>query len=155
MSSFGKALEVAKADKSLVLDYSAFDNLTAFAAAVAECAPNFLAGKGFPESYESEIAEILFRAESEANREAHTDDPDRLRTIAQHASAIAGSVERLSELSANYADASDLSQKLNSLSYRLEEEADANEPREDEEERPYESASGPEIFDIEMLFSEL
>jgi hypothetical protein len=59
---FRESLRVVGANRSL--DDEAFVNLTAFAHAVMQCAPEFLREKGFPDRYEAEIAEVFFRAES-------------------------------------------------------------------------------------------
>jgi hypothetical protein len=152
---FHESLRVA--DTARPLNYGAFDNLTAFAHAAIQCAPEFLEQKGFPDKYEAEIAAILLNTESEAEDDPDTTDPEELRNIAGRVDSIASSVERLGALSLSHGStAQKLAQRLRRHSSILEEWAAENDPPEPDSNEGYiSSEESVAAFDISMLFSEL
>jgi hypothetical protein len=140
------------------LDYDAFDNLTAFARVVAQCAPKFLEDVGFPNKYEAEISSVLYSAQAEASEHTYSSDPDELRALAGRKDSIAAYIERLDELSVEYAgEANVLADRLRERSSQLEQEAVENDPPEPDYDYDHETRSREEvvIFDVRRLFSEL
>ncbi len=152
---FLESLRVARMGRPL--DYEAFDNLTSFARAVSQCAPEFLKEKSFPAKYETEIMAILIDTESEADNDPRTSDPDELRELAGRADSIASSVEHLADLSINHAPvAYELAERLRNHSSALEGMAAENEPPEPEGDEGYSRGEESAMtFDIALLFSEL
>jgi hypothetical protein len=152
-----------RADSDRELDYDAFDNLTAFAHVVEQCAPEFLEQVGFPNKYEAGIASVLYKAQSEASERTYSSDPDELRALAERKDLIAASLERLDELSVSYASgASKLADRLRERSSELEQSAVENEPPEPDYDYERAARSGEAqtraevvIFDVAKLFSEL
>lgn len=159
VAHFRESLRVANDGDQL--DYGAFDNLTAFAEAVALCDSKFLDDVGFPGKYEAEMTAILYNARTEMSDDPYTIDPDELRAIAGRGDSIASSMERLGELSIAHArEASVLANRLRENSTRLEREATEKDPSEpdydyDGEHRSRDEAVEPVTFDVGKLFSEL
>lgn len=154
------------ADTGGPLDYDAFDNLTAFAHEVRQCAPEFLLDRGFPATHEAEITEVLSRAESEIDDDPGVSSPEELRGLAGRADSIASVVNRLGELSEiHWREADTLAARLRRHASSLERSADENEPPDpsfdDNEDgggsKSWISGTGDDsvAFDIAMLFSEL
>lgn len=158
---FFESIRVAETGGSL--NYDAFDNLTAFAHAVMQCAPEFLREKGFPNKYEAEISTVLSRAQSEIDDDPDTADPEELRYLAGRADLAASAVKRLGDLSESHeSEANALAGRLRRHSSALEESADENDPPEPDgdsyESEGYSShgiSEDPVAFDIAKLFSEL
>jgi hypothetical protein len=140
---------------SLEFDFGPFDDLSEFAQAVQACAPEYLAAKGFPDSYEAEIAVICEEAKSEANASEYSGDSETLRGIAERMETIATAVERLAEISPLYPVAVSIAGELRSQSSYLEDEAREKDPPEPDYDGGYHSSGGPEVFDVQMLFAEL
>jgi len=138
-------------------DFDPFDELSKFAAAVQECAPEYLSEKGFPDRYQAEIAIICAEAEFEAQFETDEADSETLRGFAERMGSIAHAVERLANISASFPQAVSIAEQLRRQSSQLEEWAAENEPKEPDyyyEDSGRRSASS-EMFDVQMLFSEL
>ena len=155
-AQFRESLRLA--DGGDELDYDAFDNLTAFARIVGQCAPEFLEQFGFPNKYEAEITSVLYNAESEVSEHSYTSDPDELRTLAGRKDSIAASLESLDELAVGHAvKANALADRLRERSSELEQEAAENEPPEPDPDYEGGTRSRDEgaIFDVGKLFSEL
>jgi hypothetical protein len=166
---FRESLRVAAAS-DVQLDYDAFDNLMLFGRAVAQCDTTFLGGVGFPEKYEAEITSIILSAQSDASDDPDTRDPDELRALADRTSSIAGSLERLTQLSSGHSvETNPLVRNLRDRSEQFEQEAEAREhdapdrdyDTEDQssdtegQSSDYEPRDEPLTFDIGRLFSEL
>lgn len=146
------------ADSGNEFDYDPFDDLTAFAGVLEQCAPELLEQFGFPSKYEAEITSVLDNAETEASQQSYSDDPEKLRELAQRKESIATSLERLNGLSIGYALKVDgLADRLKERSSELEEEASKYDPPEPD----YDSEAGARnldevvIFEVGKLFSEL
>ena len=90
---FRESIRVANSDDEL--DYSAFDALTIFAAAVRICAPDFLDEVRFPDKYDAEITAVIYNATNEDSDNTYNADPDELRASARRIDSIASSLERL------------------------------------------------------------
>lgn len=160
---FRESLRVAR--RGQPLEYGAFDDITAFARAVKECAPDFLVQKGFPSRYDAEITAILANAAEEADDEP-SGDSDKLRGLAGRVDHIATSVERLAGLSTIHESAARrVAERLRDHSSDLEEWANRGEPPDPEyenddddgetdDQRSGETEESIE-FDIGLLFSEL
>jgi hypothetical protein len=159
--NFLESLRAANTGRSL--DYDAFDELTAFAHAVVQCAPEFLREKGFPNKYEAEIAAVFSRAESEIDEDPDTADAKELLYLAERATQAASAVKRLGDLSESHEpEAKALASRLRRHSSALEESATENEPPEpdgdsyeSEGNSSYASSEDSVAFDIARLFSEL
>jgi hypothetical protein len=157
---FRESLRIARGARPM--QYEAFDNLTAYARALRDCAPEFLTERGFPDRYNAEIAEVLVDAEAEAD-EIPDGTPDELRELAGRADEIATVVDRLADFSEDYhRQASVLAQRLRRHSTRLEESAAEAEPGEpdyydDDRGDGRDRAAREETitFDVDMLFREL
>lgn len=151
---FRESLRVVETGRPL--DYKAFDNLTAFAQAVAHCSPEFLRQNGFPERYEAAIGTVLSYAETETE-DPSTTNPDDLRGIAGHVGSVASSIARLSDLSVDHGPAAyELAERLKDHSASLEDLASENEPPEPDADDSYRGGDAEQVvFDVAKLFSEL
>jgi hypothetical protein len=162
---FRESLRRADPDDPADFNYDPFDRLTAFAHGAKQCLPQFLAERGFPDRYESEIAEVLSNAKAEVDIDLDDSDAEELRYFSERASTIASSLGRLHDLSVDPdSDTYKLSKRLDLHSSTLEEWAtemdnskhDENGEEDDSESDSYESTSREAIvFNIDMLFSEL
>jgi hypothetical protein len=153
--SFRESVRVAS--KTGSLSYAAFDSLAGFARTVKQCAPEFLDERGFPSRYESEIAAVLLNAESEADDDPDTGDPEELRTLAGRADSIASSLDLLGELSSSHLSKTrSVASRLRDHSSDLEQwAAEADPPEPDSYDGGYRASEESIIFDVDMLFSEL
>jgi hypothetical protein len=140
---------------NIEFDFRPFDELSEFAQAVRECAPEYLEAKQFPDKYKAEIAVICEEAESEANARVYSSDSEILRGVAERMETIASAVERIADISPSYSSVASIASRLRSQSSQLEDEARQNDPPEPDYDGEYSLSSGSDVFDVQMLFAEL
>lgn len=143
----------------VIFDFDLFDTMVSYADVVKEVAPDFLVEVGYPENYESQIADVLEQATFELEIDPKYENSQSYRELSERLHTVAGIVDELPTNSEGIrSTALSLATRLERRSTHLEEKAAELEPQERDDDGDYDdraASTGSETFDIQGLFSEL